>query len=622
MKKDITWSIVSHKQGKLVDKLLTSFQVLDYKNFEFIITINIPESLEFLEKYKHFKIKIIENITKKGYGENHNQAFAYSKSKFFGVLNPDTDVANLDIRHIYEVFSKYKYVGALTVKCYDEFGKTQDHVRKFPNIFVNLLRFLKIYSGDNIYPNKIEKIEWASGSFLIFHRNSFKCVKGFDERFFLYFEDVDICKRLKIHGYDVIYTPKTSFIHQSQRKSRTNFKFLGIHIKSMFRFYFKNYSHKYKNSNITFICVNLSYFLSHRIAAYKAAIDSGMRVSLVCNVDTNLDKTKNLQIEIYDINWKRNTFNIFEWIKNIYNLRKIMNGLYPKFVHCIALHSIFFYTLAYPFNKIGNFNIYSLMGLGFFGKFIRKKSIIYTIIKLFFRFLGTKKNIFYQVQNLYNKDLLIIFGININKIKIIPGSGVQIQNYKKSYKISDRDVNFGFAGRLLKIKGIDTLLDAFHEINKISSNFNLNIAGDVDRLNPTSLSNLSIKDLKKNKNIKFEGFVSDIGAFWKKNDIAVLPSHNGEGIPKALIEAASFGLPIITSDAEGCIDFADKGKNAIITKVGDHLSLSSEMYKLSKNVIKRKQIGKAAQNQVKNKYNFEKIQKCYKDHYRDIELEK
>lgn len=618
MNKIITWSIISHKQGKLIDNLLSSFQNLDCTNFQFIITINIPEDLSFLDKYSNFSINLIENNCVKGFGENHNYAFSLSNTKLFAVLNPDTQVASLDIIHIREIFKKNSNIGALTVKCFNKNGIEQDHVRKFPNLLVNLLRFLNLYTRDNIYVDRIQKIDWASGSFLIFDRKSFKNVGGFDENFFLYFEDVDICRRLKIYGYDVMVTSKTSFIHETQRNSRKNIKYFFIHLNSMIKYYFKSYNSICNSPNITFICINLSYFLSHRMAAYKAAIDNGLKVSLICNVDVDLINTKELEIDIYNIDWKRNCFNLFEWIKNIYNLRKIMKHLYPNIVHCIALHSIFFYTLTYPLSKKANYNIFALMGFGFLAKHIYKKSYIYYLIFIFFKFLTNRKNDFYQVQNLNNEKLLINFGISKNKIKIIPGSGVKTQKYKKNYSISPKIINIGFAGRLLKIKGIETLLLAFEKINEVEKKFNLNIVGKIDELNPSSLTSNFIENIKKNKKIKFLGFKVDVLSFWKNNDIAVFPSHYGEGIPKALLEAASMGMPIITSDSEGCIDFANNGETAIITKSQNCHDLSSKIMDLSKNFNKRKSIGRSAQNLVEQKYSFNNVLRDYKDHYLGI----
>lgn len=616
MKTMITWSIISHNQGQFVNNLLYSFRNLDYKNFEFIITINVQEDIKFLDKFKDFNIKLVKNNLIRGFGENHNRAFEISKGDFFVVINPDTDVGSLDIPHILTIFRNFKNIGALTVKCIDKFGVEIDHIRKFPNILVNFLRFFNLYNKDTIFVSdldQIQKIDWASGSFLMFDKKIFKHINGFNEKFFMYFEDVDICRRLKIYGYDVLCTPKTSFIHMAQKNSRKKIKLFLIHLKSLLIYYNFNYN-SISTSKITFICSSLSYFMSHRIPAYEAAIKNGLKASLVCNVDVDLNKIKDLEIDIHNIPWKRNSFNILNWLKNIYRLRKIMKDLHPNIIHCIALYTIFFYSLAFPFKRDKKINIYSVMGFGFLSNTLKKKKYLYFFTKLFFNLFGKNKNDFYQVQNVENKKLLIDFGINQDKIELIHGSGVANQNYKKNYNFKNF-INIGFSGRLLKIKGLELLIEAFKEINKSEDNFKLYIAGLPDLLNPSSLTDIDIKKINKHDNIIFEGFVEDIGRFWRKIDIAILPSIYGEGLPKSLLEAASFGLPIITSDQEGCVDFADNEKNALVVKVNDHKDLYHKIINLSKDYKKRKKIGTAAQNIIKEKYSFEKIICKYSENY-------
>ena len=80
-------------------------------------------------------------------------------------------------------------------------------------------------------------MDWIAGMFMIIPRAVFSEVGGFDhERFFMYYEDVDICRRVRNLGYEIVYDPSQSVIHDAQRASRRSFQHMKWHLTSMFRY--------------------------------------------------------------------------------------------------------------------------------------------------------------------------------------------------------------------------------------------------------------------------------------------------------------------------------------------------------------------------------------------------
>jgi len=80
-------------------------------------------------------------------------------------------------------------------------------------------------------------VDWLAGLFLLFPFRLFTAINGFDERYFMYCEDVDICARFRLAGYGVFWDPRISVIHQAQRHSHRRLNHLKWHLVSLVRFF-------------------------------------------------------------------------------------------------------------------------------------------------------------------------------------------------------------------------------------------------------------------------------------------------------------------------------------------------------------------------------------------------
>lgn len=231
-------SIVSHKNGIFVDKLLSNLINSNKSNLQIILTLNVPENIDYIKKYNNLSIHVIRNKMPLGYGENHNNAFNISTGHYFIVCNPDTEFT---IQNLETLSSKFgTTVGIVSPGIIDENYLIQDSVRKFPTIMGLLLRRFKI-RDDSLYPPllKDSNVDWSAGMFMMFTHHSFQLVGGFDIRYHLYFEDIDICKRMNNLGLKILYVPMVKIIHNAQRTSRRNFKYFIWHLGSAFKYFKK-----------------------------------------------------------------------------------------------------------------------------------------------------------------------------------------------------------------------------------------------------------------------------------------------------------------------------------------------------------------------------------------------
>lgn len=238
-------SIVSHGQGPLVKNLLKDLSALRPSQvFEvtIVLTLNIPESEDFLHDYLH-KVKLVRNLRPLGFGANHNQAFAAFDSDYFLILNPD-------IRFSQSFLDQISLCHVQTWGCMGPIirspnGGIDDSARRYPTIARIASRVIfnrrgldydaQIRSPDVVWV----QVEWLAGMFLLFKSSVFKQVGGFDTRYFMYLEDADICRRINSIGFSVVLNKEFFVVHDARRQSLKNAIHFRWHLRSMFRFIFR-----------------------------------------------------------------------------------------------------------------------------------------------------------------------------------------------------------------------------------------------------------------------------------------------------------------------------------------------------------------------------------------------
>jgi N-acetylglucosaminyl-diphospho-decaprenol L-rhamnosyltransferase len=232
----VTLSVVSHGQSALMSQLLSDLEKLPIYDFELIVTLNLPEDQSLYEGYS-FPLTLIFNKVPKGFGANHNEAFFHSKSKWFGVINPDIRIQEMDFSKLILPFQN-PVVAAVAPVIVSGEGKIEDSARNFPTLFRLLKRLLLRHHIDDYYISEVPYVvDWVAGMFVIFRKEAFAANNGYDSvRFFMYMEDVDICKRFYNNGLLVMVNPNVRVIHHAQRASHRNLKHMWWHFSSAIRY--------------------------------------------------------------------------------------------------------------------------------------------------------------------------------------------------------------------------------------------------------------------------------------------------------------------------------------------------------------------------------------------------
>tara|TARA_Y200000002_G_scaffold26301_1_gene19748 strand:- start:4693 stop:5448 length:756 start_codon:yes stop_codon:yes gene_type:complete len=239
----ITISIISHSQGELVKKLLKSIEKSKTSSIDTIIlTNNIYEEYSLKDINLPCKLIQINNSKIKGFGENHNYAFKSCKTDYFCCLNPDITFLEDPFPDLLKAFNDNK-IAMISPKIVNEDLLTEeDSIRNFPTPFLLIKKFFfnsKGTSNLNIKDNLVFP-DWIAGMFILFKSSHYKELNGFDENFFLYYEDVDLCLRAWRKNLKVANIRSIKVIHNARRDSHKKLKYMKYHLSSIFKFFFKH----------------------------------------------------------------------------------------------------------------------------------------------------------------------------------------------------------------------------------------------------------------------------------------------------------------------------------------------------------------------------------------------
>lgn len=246
--------IVTYNSSKVLkdclDSILKNKTNLDLEVILVDNNSNAPNErqqfLRFLEKeYSALKLQLIQLPENRGFGTANNQGAKHAKGEYLLILNADTIIENRVMRLMIEFLENNPRAGAVGPKLLTQERKTQWWACGYKT---GLLRVIGYNFG--LLPFKLwrsqapAQTDWISGAALMIRKDIFERVNGFDENFFMYFEDEDLCWRIKDLKYDIYYLGNLTITHlggQSFKQSETKSLQKKFFYESMVYFYKKHY---------------------------------------------------------------------------------------------------------------------------------------------------------------------------------------------------------------------------------------------------------------------------------------------------------------------------------------------------------------------------------------------
>jgi N-acetylglucosaminyl-diphospho-decaprenol L-rhamnosyltransferase len=248
---DVSIIIVSYNSSRYLKTCIEAILQCDDKATKEIIIVDNrskDDSVEIIKSIGKENVQLITPNKNIGFGGGNNFGAVIAKGDYLFFLNPDTIILSGCIDKLCKYMNQNQDTGIVGPKLLNIDLTVQRYFCNYYTVMSILLRRIKIgkikfkYLSHPLL-NDIktpQELDWLLGSALFLKRTTFRRCNGFDERYKLYFEDVDLCRRIKQNGLKVIYYPNAKVIHYHQRESADNLSIKTLwHLQSAIRFFNK-----------------------------------------------------------------------------------------------------------------------------------------------------------------------------------------------------------------------------------------------------------------------------------------------------------------------------------------------------------------------------------------------
>lgn len=234
--------ILSYNTKALLKSCLASiYKHVKSITFEIIVVDNASRdgTVEMIQK-EFPQVQIIKNDQNLGFSKGSNIGAKRAKGSTLVFLNSDIELLDDNFDKTIELFVKSPALGAVGGSLLHPDGTQQRSFSSFYNLFHVATMLV---GGDKIELRHkysvLKQVDWVSGGFLFIKKKIFDELRGFDENFFMYVEDMEFCYRLYKHGYTVVFNPQLKAMHRGQGSSNRTFAILQIY-KGILYFYKKH----------------------------------------------------------------------------------------------------------------------------------------------------------------------------------------------------------------------------------------------------------------------------------------------------------------------------------------------------------------------------------------------
>jgi glycosyltransferase involved in cell wall biosynthesis len=335
------------------------------------------------------------------------------------------------------------------------------------------------------------------------------------------------------------------------------------------------------------------YFCSHRLPVARAARDAGFTVTIATRVREDGDRIRGEGFVLCPLGWKRRGDRFVGALRAIAEIVRLYRRERPDVLYHVALKPVLFGGIAarLAFTRRHRPAVISaVMGLGSSAAAPWRRWALGRALRLA---AGGGRVV---VQNPEDRAALVANGFKAARIALIRGSGVDTAYFAA---LSEPDgCAVALVGRMLRSKGVLEAAAAVGALRGEGLAVDLILAGGPDPDSRDSLTEAELAALAGQPGIEWLGHVADVRAVWGRAAIAVLPSGYGEGVPKALLEAAACARPIVASDMPGCREVVVPGLTGLLVPPHDVAALAEAIARLARDPELRRRMGEVGRRRV------------------------
>lgn len=345
------------------------------------------------------------------------------------------------------------------------------------------------------------------------------------------------------------------------------------------------------------------YFCSHRLPLAVAARDAGFNVTVVTRVREHGEAIRAAGLDLVPLEIARSGMNPLRELATLWRLIVLYRRLQPTIVHHVAMKPVLYGSLAARLAGVRGV-VNALAGMGWlFTSAGGRARLIKRGVRVAMG--GLLSRGIALVQNPDDAALLARLGVPRGNIRRIAGSGVDLTRFRPAAEPEGVPV-IVLPARLLWDKGVGEFVEAARILKLRGENARFMLVGDPDPANPASISAAQVADWIRDDAVEHMGWVSDMPSVFANAHIVCLPSYR-EGLPKALIEAAASGRPIVTTDVPGCREVVEDGVQGLCVPPRDANALADALARLIADPALRARMGEAARKRAEMEFGLDAV---------------
>jgi glycosyltransferase involved in cell wall biosynthesis len=344
-----------------------------------------------------------------------------------------------------------------------------------------------------------------------------------------------------------------------------------------------------------------AYTYNFRKEIIQRLIDEHYKVYVVLPYGEKVELLKEMGCEFIDLPLDRRGMNPITDFKLLKNYHKIIKRIKPDAVLSYTVKPNIYGGIACRVLNVPFFP--NVTGLG---SAVENESIMQKVLLQMYKFALKKASCIF-FQNEENQQFFKNKRIAIKKSKVIPGSGVNLQDFPLIPYPSAETIEFVFISRIMKEKGIDQYLQAAKYIKRKYPYTRFHVLGFCEEDYEPKLRELQMEEI-----IHYHGMQSDIREFHKISHCTIHPTYYPEGMSNVLLESASSGRPVITTNRSGCREIVEDTVNGFIVKQKNSNDLIEKIEVfINLDYESKKQMGLSGRKKIVSEFDREKVVAAY-----------
>lgn len=355
------------------------------------------------------------------------------------------------------------------------------------------------------------------------------------------------------------------------------------------------------NATVALIAGEDWHFLSHRLGLALAARDAGFSVVVVVPPGKRTDDIRAHGLTVETVPISRNLGGAWRDLAAVWRIARLCRRHRVSLIHGFALKPVLVGALAARLAGVPALTA-TISGMGYiFINRSAKARLLQRFVLTAFRFLFRRPRTAVIVQNQDDLAAVTATIATREQTHLIRGSGVDPAAWPMLPEPDSEPPVAVLPARMLWDKGVGELVAAARLLKARAVPIRLVLAGDTDPGNPRCIAPDQLRSWAAEGLVEWWGHQADMVGVWARAHMAVLPSYR-EGLPKALLEAASCGRPAVTTDVPGCRELVEHDANGLLVPVHEAVPLADALERLARSPEDRHRLGAEARHRVETEF--------------------